>query len=165
MQCESCFEKEAEVDGLLDGEYKKLCRPCAVMDGAVIVPPASNKSIHDLYKRATVREVLMRMSGIERPSVTKRNPHLDDLRQVKRTLDKERQSFDSEVKVLSGAPAQATATEIEEEKKGFFSKLFSFGKKEKTPNPQEEPRVDFAEQSERLRQVRSQLSADEVLEL
>lgn len=187
MQCESCEERGAEVDALVEGEYKKLCKTCVVLDGAVIVPPAVNKSINDLYKRPTVREVLSRMSGVNRPAIDsyqmpKKEFGLEDLRARSTRYKAPKRNFESADSALSTlataqTPAvQAAASELvneaapaaEEnvEKKRFFGNILGFfKKKEKTPNPQEEPKVDMADQKERLNQARTQISADEVLEL
>ncbi len=189
MECESCLEKEAEVDGLVDGEYKKLCKTCVILERAVVVPPASNKSIHDLYKRPTVREVLSRMSGVNRPAINsyslpKKEVGLEDLRARSTTYKAPRRNFNDvntavpqiiaqspavQAAAIQSEGAEAASSEVvpEENKPGLFKKLFGFfGKKEKTPNPQEEPKVDMAAaQNERLNQARMAVNSNEVLEL
>ncbi|RLG10135.1 hypothetical protein DRN69_09510, partial [Candidatus Pacearchaeota archaeon] len=35
--CELCDKKEAEVDAVIDGEYKKICNQCAAIENAVII--------------------------------------------------------------------------------------------------------------------------------
>jgi len=39
--CEICEREEAEVDSIVDGDYKRMCKRCGVLEGAIVVekPP------------------------------------------------------------------------------------------------------------------------------
>ena len=93
MECEQCFENPANVEALIDGEYKRLCNRCSILDGAVVLEEPLKINL-DNIKRETVRETLMRMSGLSRPHLRKKEVHLDDLRRVKHDLDKAKQNFE-----------------------------------------------------------------------
>lgn len=101
--CESCQENTANLDGLVDGEFKRLCGKCSLLDNAVVLEGRSNVDISKINARRTVKEILMEMSGIKRPGIKKKEVHLDDLRRVKSSLDGEKKSFDEQLKHINDA--------------------------------------------------------------
>ncbi|MFC1686197.1 hypothetical protein ACFLZZ_04235 [Nanoarchaeota archaeon] len=99
--CEHCLENEAKFDGLLNGEYKRLCNNCVVLDGAVTLAGKSNVDISKVIARRTVKEILMNMSGIAKPALKKQEVHLDDLRRVKKDKEHEEKNFDNQLKHIN----------------------------------------------------------------
>lgn len=101
--CEHCLEDEAGFDGLISGEYKRLCNTCVELEGAVTLDGPSNIDISKINTRRTVKEVLMEMSGIPKPALKKKEVHLDDLRRVKKEREAEDKKFDHEIKHINDA--------------------------------------------------------------
>ena len=168
MECESCFESPAEVEGIVEHEYMHLCRKCALIDGAVLLKKPTKINIEDSYKRQTVRQVLERMSGIERPKIYSKSPHIDDLRIVKKKLEEEDKKINEEIKII-------TNDSSEEANKWSFSKVLQFFKKEKKPDATKGPSPeDLSNQGQlseeeqrtknmRLHNMRKEASASEGL--
>ena len=153
VMCEECERKEAEVDALIDGDYRKLCKNCAAFAGAVVVERPSQQRIDaSQYSRPKVRQVLSRMAGItkdnyspgsDKPAV--RNPYanlripasrkqvsLDDLREVKRSNEAEEKQLNAEVGGIEDVEAEV---EEKKDKVSWFSRFF--GKKNKEQRPAE----------------------------
>lgn len=99
--CENCQENSADRDGLVDGEFKRLCGKCSLLDNAVILEGRSNVDISKINARRTVKEILIGMSGIKGPGIKKKEVHLDDLRRVKNSLEGERKNFDEQLKHIN----------------------------------------------------------------
>jgi len=163
MECESCEKRESEVDALIGGEYQRMCRMCAQLEGAVIVERPNRNNVMDSYKRATVKEVLTRMSGIAKnkpaPAViTSKTYNPISTQRVRLSQRNEEEQYSNQTSgngVVSRYPARTNvayapqmqaptnAQPLDAEpkaeapkKKGFFSRLFG-GKsnEEQTPSP------------------------------
>jgi hypothetical protein len=104
--CEQCYDHSAELDCFVDGEYKKICRQCSFLDKAVVFEKPPKVDIEGI-KRATVRETLMRMSGLSRPHINKKTASLEDLRKVKKILDRESNDFADHLSGLSKPKADS----------------------------------------------------------
>jgi len=174
--CELCERKEAQVDALIDGEYKNICSQCAKMHGAVVVEKPSQQKIElSQYSRPKVRQVLNRMAGINssnyspessRPQpvrnpyanlripASRKNVSLDDLREVKKANEVEDKQLNSEINQIEDVEA-----EVEENKSkvSWFKRIFSRKKKEefKEVQPGETvPGPAAEEQPEKVSKVR-----------
>jgi ribosome-binding protein aMBF1 (putative translation factor) len=81
-ECEFCG-KNAEYDVLVDGNYVKLCKECVDKKRMVVVEKPTNIQVDESYKRPSVKQILMRLSGVKQ--VQKKNvvPTLDQLRKPK----------------------------------------------------------------------------------
>ncbi len=154
MECESCEKREAEVDALISGEYKRMCKTCAHLEGAVVIEKPARNNVMESYKRATVKEVLMRMSGVpkSRPVQPANNLRLSPIQTNRVTIggkkiEEEYHSNDSGSKIVSNFPQRAQMQQAQSQfqsqapiavqaleagsqaqkvqpKKGFFSRLF-----------------------------------------
>lgn len=149
--CEVCDRKEAEVDSIVDGDFKRMCSQCARLEGAIVVEKPSDQTVQDsMYKRPKVRQVLSRMAGINKDNYTPessrpqpvRNPYanlripasrknvsLDDLREVKKANELEEKQLNSEVNQIEDIEAEV---EQNKSKISWFKGLFSRKKKEET---------------------------------
>ena len=167
MECESCLKSESEVDALIGGEYKRMCKTCAHLEGAVVIEKPARNNVMDSYKRATVREVLLRMSGMpkNRPVQQAANNLRLSPVQTNRVMiggkKREEEYFPnnsaSSNRIVSNfpqrsqaqqaqAPVAVQALEAESQaqkvqpKKGFFSRLFGGRSNEpETPSPTNGP--------------------------
>jgi len=99
--CENCLENEAKLDSLIDGEFKRLCSTCSMLDGAVNLPGPSKVDISSINARRTVKEILMGMSGIKKPGIKKKEVHLDDLWRVKKERENADKKFGEDMKHLN----------------------------------------------------------------
>lgn len=152
MECVSCEKRESEVDALIGGEYKRMCKMCAQLEGAVVVERPNRNNVMDSYKRATVKEVLTRMSGIQKNkpapvALTPKTYNPISTQRVKLSQRNEEEQYSNQTSgngVVSRYPARTNAASapqmqaptnvmpLEEEpkaqeapkKKGFFSRLF-----------------------------------------
>jgi len=146
VTCEICERKEAEIDGLIDGDYKQVCRQCATLNGVIVVEKPSEQKIQEsMYRRPKVRQVLSRMAGINKENyspdrpvqknpysqlripASRKNVSLDDLREVKRANEAEEKQLNAEVNQIEDVEA-----EVEEHKSkiSWFKRLFGMKKKE-----------------------------------
>ena len=98
MLCDVCEEREAEIDAVLEGDFKRLCKQCAVFEGATVISKPTNVNIEASFKRANSRDVLMRMGGLNRPRLAKKEVHLDDLRRIQNELVAEQKKFSEDMK-------------------------------------------------------------------
>ena len=137
-ECESCFEKQAELECVVDGQYKDLCRNCSLLEGAVVVEKPSNAGVQESWKwnRPTVKEILNRMAGIEEKKPSK-NPSMEsNLRNLTRPrqADVQVKNFDDSIARFAPKPAESPSP------LPWYKKLF--GGKSNTPDPNEQPRVN-----------------------
>ncbi len=136
--CEQCLEDPAVLDGLVGGDYKRLCNGCAALEGAVKLDGRSNIDISKVNTRRTVKEILMGMSGIAKPGLKKKEVHIDDLRRVKNEREKENKNFDDQMKHINDP----------DEEKPWSKWVRGFKRNEKKPNPQARPEVKLDEVKE-----------------
>jgi|GEM_PF-5512922 len=147
--CESC-DKEAEVDALVDGEYKKLCKRCAAMEGAVIVEKPSLIQIDESYKRPKVRDVLLSMAGLSKPKLRKKEATLEDLRRVQKEKLEEEKELKETISSFN--------VEKKEEEKPWSKWLF----RQKSG---EEKEIDFKSKNIKIGDLKTVEEDEEVLDI
>ena len=150
VMCEECERKEADTDALVEGDYKKLCSQCAMIQGAIVVEkPSQQKIDQSHYSRPKVRQVLNRMAGINSSNYTSesskpqavRNPYanlripasrknvsLDDLREVKKANEAENRQLNADVSQIEDVEAEL---EQNKSKVSWFGRITKIFKKEK----------------------------------
>ena len=79
-ECEFCGGA-SEVDGIVDGNYVRLCEGCAKDPSVVVIKKPSKIQIDDSYKRPPVKSILSRMAGVGYNAPPKTAPTLAVLRQ------------------------------------------------------------------------------------
>ncbi|MBU2523163.1 MAG: hypothetical protein KKE23_02640 [Nanoarchaeota archaeon] len=187
VMCEECERKEADVDALMDGDYKKLCSQCARMQGAVVVEKPSKEKIEmSQYDRPKVRQVLNRMAGINNNNYTSesskpqpvRNPYahlripasrknvsLDDLREVKKSNEAEEKQLNADVSQIEDIEA---GVEQNKARVSWFERVMKVFKNTENKQHQEAQKAigsssgPAAEEPEKFQKVRIVNSRDVV---
>lgn len=138
-ECEECSNQDVLYDAILDGKAKRLCKKCLITSDAIEIkkPKKINEQISG---RPSVREMLMKMSGLKKekempdlkeglePSSDKSEITLNDLIERKRQKDKEQKE----------AQAIAQATQAQTEKRQEQQQ------KEEQPKQQRQQKQEFA---------------------
>lgn len=123
-ECEECSNQDVLYDAIQDGKAKRLCKKCLITSDAVEIKKP--KKINEQTSgRPSVREMLMKMSGLkkekEMPNLKEGLGHssdklkitLNDLIERKRQRDKEKKEVQI-IQTAQAAQASQTQTKVEQ---------------------------------------------------